>query len=310
MALLLTLPAAAGAQTFPSKPITMIVPSAPGGTADGIARLVADGMRKRLNDTPIVFEYVPGAGGLVAQQRMLQAAPDGHTLFMSGITHVLPMVTRPKQSIDMLNAVTPLARMTRSAYALMVAKDSGIKSVDDLVRLAKARPGEVFYGTLGIGSSIHLMTEHLRTVLGINITSVPFKAEAQVYPELMTNRIQLYLSATPHQLIDNGAIALATTADAPWPFFPPMPPLKDSVPGVVYYAWSGLFTTKGTPAPVLKILNDAVLAALSEPATIEKLEKFGVQAWGSTPEEFSAQIRSDLDRFQKVIDTQKLTFED
>jgi tripartite-type tricarboxylate transporter receptor subunit TctC len=310
LALLLAQAAPASAQTFPSKPITMIIPAGPGGTADGIVRLVADGMRKRLNDTPIVFEYVPGASGLVAQQRMVQAAPDGHTIFMSGITHVLPMVTRPKQSIDMLNSLTPLVRMTRSAYALLVSKDSGIKTVVDLVRQAKARPGELFYGTMGTGSSVHLMTEHLRTVLGIDITAVPFKGESQIYPELIAGRVQIFLSATPHLLIDSGVVPLGATGETVWPFFPPMPPLKEAVPGLVYYAWSGLFLPKNTPDAIVRKLNAVATETLSDPATIAKLEKFGVEIWTSTPEEFVEQIKSDLDRFRKVIEVQKLVFED
>jgi tripartite-type tricarboxylate transporter receptor subunit TctC len=310
MAVLLAQPVAANAQNFPSKPIAWIIPSGPGGTADGIARIVAEGVRKRLNDTPMVFDYVPGASGLLAQQRMLQAAPDGHTIFMSGITHILPMLTRPKQSIDMVNQLTPLARMTRSAYALMVSKDSGIKSVDDLVREAKKNPGGLFYGTMGPGSSVHLMTEHMRTVLGIDITSVPFKGEPPIYPEVIANRVQIYLSATPQTLIDNGAVALGTTGDTPWPFFPPMPPLKQAVPGLVYYAWSGLFLPKGVPDPIVRKLNAAITETLADPEIVKKLEKFGVEIWASSPEEFVAQIKSDLDRFQKVIETQKLVFED
>lgn len=308
-ALLSLLSAAAVAQTFPSKPITFIVPSAPGGTADGIARLVAEVMARELN-TSIVFDYVPGANGLLAQQKMLQSTPDGHTLFVSGITHALPMVTRPKQAVDMLNGLIPVSRMTRSAYALLVSKDSGIRSIDDMVKQAKSRQGGLFYGTFGAGSSTHLMMEHLRTVLGIEMTNVPFKGESQIYPELLANRVQVYLSATPNALIEQGALPLANTGETPWPFFPPMPTLNQSVPGVVYYAWSGLFGVKGTPDAAVKKLNAAANAALSDKATAEKLGKFGVEVWGSTAEQFADQIRSDLERFRKVIEAQKLTFED
>jgi tripartite-type tricarboxylate transporter receptor subunit TctC len=298
-------------QGYPNKPITMIVPAIAGGTADGIARLLAEGMRKRLNDTPIVFDYAPGASGLVGQQRAARSAGDGYTIFFGSSTIVLPMVTRPKQSVDMLNELIPLIRSTRSAYVLLASKDSGIKSVKDLVDRAKKKPGEIFYGIVGTGSTYHLMTEHIKSLLEIDITPVPYKGEAQVFSEILTNRIQLFLIATPHALIEQGAVPLGSTAEKQWPFFPPMPPLGDSIRGFDhYYAWSGLFLPKGTPPDIVAKLNAAARGALSDPEIIEKLAKYGVQAAGSTPEEFTEIIKQDLAMFRKVIDARKLTFED
>lgn len=300
----------AKAQDYPNRPIMMIIPSVAGGTSDGIARLLAEGMRRRLNNTPIVFEYVPGASGVVGQQRAARSEPDGYTIFFGGTTHVLPMVTRPKQSVDMLKEFIPLIRSTRSAYVLLASKDSGIKTVKELVERAKANPGGLFYGTVGPGSTYHLMMEHIKTVLGIDITAVPFKGESQIFTEILANRIQFFLSPTPHALIDQGVVPIGSTAETQWPFFPPMPPLGASMPGFYYYAWSGLFLPKGTPPEIVAKLNAAARGALSDPEIVDKLAKYGVQAAGSTPEEFAEIIRQDLGTFRKVIEAQKLEFAD
>ena len=303
-ALLGTLAAHAAEQTYPTRPIRIIVPYTPGGDTDTVARLIASKLPGALGEQAIV-ENRPGAGSLIGMQAMLNAPADGYTLAMGTISSlaVLP-VTRAKVPYDPLKDIAPIVLATRVPYVLHVHPSIPARSVAELVRLAKAHPGQLTYGTPGIATGIHLTTEYFASMAGVKLVHVPYKGSSAVLVDLLAGNIACAFStfSTTGQHIQSGRLrALAIAAHARSNDFPAVPTMTEAgYPGFEASTWHGVVTRAGTPAAILTRLNAAIAPILNSGEVHATLLKAGFDIGGGSRDDFERFIRSEIDKWRKV----------
>jgi len=298
------LPAIAFAQTYPDRPIRLIVGDAPGGSPDTLGRLLAQKLGDSLGQT-VVVDNRPGAGGLLAAELAAKAPPDGYTLFMNTTTvwAILPSV---KKSLpyDPLKSFVPISRVASASNVLVVSTASGITSVADLVRLAKASPGKINYASAGIASPAHLAGEMLNLLADVKMTHVPYKGAGPALLDVIAGSAQLMITspiaAGPH--MTSGRVrALATTGAQRNPGLPDLPTIAETLPGYDISQTWGITAPAGTPPAIIKLLNTEIVKALNLPDTRERIVRTGAVPVGDTPEEFDAFIVSERTRLGDVI---------
>jgi tripartite-type tricarboxylate transporter receptor subunit TctC len=289
---------ASRADDYPSHPIKLIVPYAPGGGADAVARIVA----KRTSETigqPIVIENRGGAGSIIGTEDVHKADPDGYTLLLgqSGPISINPAVYK-ELPYDPEKDFAPITMTTAYPYILVVNAKLPAKSLQDFVAMVKAKPGEFNYGTTGVGAANHLVTELFSSKAGLKMTHVPYRGTALAVTDLLAGQVTMVfadpVSALPH--IRSGALrALAVTSKDRSPITPDVPTIAESgYPGFDAIAWHGILAPKATPAPIIAKLHDQIVAALNEPATRALLEAQAMQTVGDTSDHFAAFIRQDI----------------
>ena len=235
------LPRSAFAQAFPSKPIKVIVPFPAGGPADSAVRIAQPGMDKILGQSVIV-ENVVGAAGQIGAQRVRQAAPDGYTLLQAASPHTTNAAARPATNIDIRRDFIPIGVTGNSVYALCASNASGIKTLAELIARAKAKPGELKIGSVGVGSTHHLIAEALKAAAGVDITHIPYRGEAPAIPDLVAGRIDVMFLVTAKPLIDGGqVVGIAVSSAEPWFNLPGIKPFTElGYKDLVFYGWNGL----------------------------------------------------------------------
>lgn len=298
------LAAAADAQTYPLRPLRMIVGFPPGGPTDLVARLVAQHLSETLGQQ-VVTDNRPGAGGAVAGLLMLKAAPDGHTLFIAsnGEIAISPNLYR-KMSYDTVKDLAPVSRIGAAQLVLMVYPGVAAHTLKELVALAKAKPGTINFASSGIGSTAHLAAEMLKMMAGIDIVHVPYKGAGPAMTDLMGGQVQMVItglsSAMPH--IKSGKLrALGLTGVHRVKSMPDLPAIGETVAGFQITSWYGLFTTVGTPAAVINRLHIEVAAMVKRPETSERFAGLGIETEASTPQVFTGQIKEEIAKWGKVI---------
>jgi len=239
------LPRSAFAQAFPSKPIKVIVPFPAGGPADSAVRIAQPGMDKILGQSVIV-ENVVGAAGQIGAQRVRQAAPDGYTLLQAASPHTTNAAARPATNIDIRRDFIPIGVTGNSVYALCASNASGIKTLAELIARAKAKPGELKIGSVGVGSTHHLIAEALKAAAGVDITHIPYRGEAPAIPDLVAGRIDVMFLVTAKPLIDGGqVVGIAVSSAEPWFNLPGIKPFTElGYKDLVFYGWNGLMAPK------------------------------------------------------------------
>ena len=305
-------PGTAGAAAFPEKPIRVIVPTAIGGPSDLCIRTVADAMYAHLGQ-PLVVENITGATGNIGLERVGGAAPDGYTLAQASAANTANWAARPKSSFDIVNGLKPIGKVCVAALTLAVAPGLGVKTVEEFIRYAKANAGKLSYGSIGYGSSQHLVGEMFAAVTGLDIVHVPFRGEPAVVAEMAAGRIQMMFMAGAKPFIDGGLIVgLATTNRDTWPPMPALAPIGKSpvLPGFSYNGWNGLLAPKDTPNAVVRRLSEALSRALADEKVRATIRSLGNDVGSGTPEELAAQIRSDISNFRRIIDERRLSFPD
>lgn len=305
-------PGTAAAAAFPEKPIRVIVPTAIGGPSDLCIRTVADAMYAHLGQ-PLVVENITGATGNIGLERVGGAAPDGYTLAQASAANTANWAARPKSSFDIVNGLKPIGKVCVAALTLAVAPGLGVKTVEEFIRYAKANAGKLSYGSIGYGSSQHLVGEMFAAVTGLDIVHVPFRGEPAVVAEMAAGRIQMMFMAGAKPFIDGGLIiGLATTNRETWPPMPALPPIGKSpvLPGFSYNGWNGLLAPKDTPNAVVRRLSDALSRALADEKVRATIRSLGNDVGSGTPEELATQIRSDISNFRRIIDERRLSFPD
>jgi len=295
---------------YPSKPIRAIVPYPAGGPADNAVRIVQPGLDKALGQSLIV-ENITGAAGIIGAQRVKQAEPDGYTLLQAASPFTANLAVRPNSPIDLLRDFVPIGVTGNSVYALCASKGSGIKSVADLIGRAKARPGEMKVGSVGIGSAHHLIAEALKAVLGIDLTHVPYRGEAPAIPDLLAGRIDVMFLVTAKPLIDSGQIAgLAVSTGEPWFNLPGLPTLASlGYKDLVFSGWNGLMAPKGTPAAAVSKLSQALEATLKQEASVKAFNAMGFKPGEGTAAGLARQIEHDMRVYTTVIRERNLKFD-
>ena len=296
--------AAAVAQTFPAKPIRVVVPYAPGGFTDIVARLVGQKMTERLGQT-VMVDNRPGGSTIIGAEMVAKAAPDGYTLLM-GVTTTLS--TNPfmfKKLPYKASDFAPVALTGLTPFVMVANPALPANNVRELVAMAKAKPGSVSSATLGVGSSVHLVVAMLRAAAGIDIIDVPYKGAGPALTDLLSGQVNVYFDAVPTSMphIRSGKLkAIAVTSDARLPVAPEIPTFKESgLPSMVAYSWYGLLAPAGTPHAVIDRLNAAANDGLRSPDVRERLVADSGVAPIMSPEQFGELIRAHTEVWSKII---------
>ena len=306
----LSLPRVSFAQAFPSRPIKVIVPFPPGGPADTAVRIAQASMEKALGQ-PIVIENVAGAAGQVGAMRVKQSEPDGHTLLQAASPHTTNAAVKPDAYVDLLRDFTPVGETGNSVYTLCASKELGVQSFAEMVARAKAKPGELKIGSVGIGSAHHLIAEMLKGAAGIDLSHVPYRGEAPAILDLVAGRIELMFLTTAKPLVDEGrVVGLAVTSETEWFNLPGLKPLVQlGLKDFVVPGWNGLMAPKGTPPVVVAKLSEALAAALHTDAAVRAFNAMGFKPGPGTPSAMARQIESDMRLFTTVIRERNLKFD-
>lgn len=294
----------ATAQTFPTKPIKIIVGFAPGGNTDVVTRIVAVRMQELLGQ-PVVVENKPGAGGVVATDLIAKAPPDGYTLLINNISLAVNATLIPKLPYDTLKDLAPVTLVGRQPNILVVYPAVPAKTTAELLALARAKPGQLSYGSGGVGTASHLATELLKLMTKTDMAHVPYKGLGPALTDLMGGRLQLIISTMASALpfIKAGKLRpIAVTTLTRSPFFPEVPTLNESgVKGYEFSTWYGLLVPARTPKPVIDRLNAETAKVLAGDAVKEQFAAQGLEPAASSPQEFGKYLRSEVEKWGQVV---------
>jgi tripartite-type tricarboxylate transporter receptor subunit TctC len=304
-------PAASGAvdtpEAYPSRPVRLIAPFVPGGPTDIVARLVAQKMGDNTKQS-VVVENRGGAGGSVGMQLAANSTPDGYTLVLgsSGNLAVNPALD-PKLPYDPLRDFQPLTQTTAGPQILIVPTSLPVKTVQDLVALAKAKPGQLNYASGGTGTTTHLGPELLKMMTGVNIVHVPYKGTGQALTDVISGQVQMMMSsalpAVPH--LKAGRLrGLGVTSAKRAAAYPEMPTLSESgVPGFETTSWHGMLVPAKTPRAIVQRVHVELVKALTALEVKEKFAGLGMEVVANRPDDFAAYIKSENVKWRKVIAT-------
>ena len=290
------------AQQYPSKPVRIIVPFAPGGGSDFIARFMAQRLTESMGGQVIV-ENKPGAGGVLGIEQGVKAAPDGYTLTLIASSYTVnPSVY--KLNFDPVTDITPIIQMSQGPLLVVVTPSVPVKTTKELIALAKSKPGQVTFASSGQGSVIHLATELFNTMAGTKMNHIPYKGTGPALTDTLSGQTNVFFSsaanAMPH--IKAGKLrAVAVTTSKRIPALPEVPTVAESgVAGYDVILWHGLIGPKGLPRAVVDRINGEVTKTLKLKETAEQLQNDGVSPAGGTPEQFAAQIKMEIGVWKKV----------
>lgn len=294
----------ARAEAWPAKPLRIIVPFPAGQSTDILARVTAEQLGKALGQQVIV-ENRPGAGGSIGADVAAKAAPDGYTLLMVTIsTHGISPALYPKLPYDPIRDFSPIINVGLTPQVQMTSLKSGIGSAKELI--ARAKAGEIYYGSSGNGSASHLAVEQLRAAAGIKLTHVPFKGNADAYLALQSGDIQLMSDAIPGAVgpVRTGKVtAIGIADDKRSPYLPDLPTIAEQgLPGVIAVGWIGLSAPANVPAPILDRLNAEMQRILKDPAVVEKLKGLSFVPAGESRQQFAAYIAAEIAKWRGVIE--------
>lgn len=303
VALLALIPTFAAAQSFPSKPIQLVVPFSPGAANDFLARTLAVELKESLG--PVVVENRPGAGGNIGAEAVRKASPDGHTLLVAPNAFVI-LAAMPPQPFDFVKDFAPVVLATALPFYLVVNQEAiPVQTVRELIELAKARPGKLSYASAGNGSPHQVAMELLKLQTGIDVVHVPYKGMGQGVVDLLAGRTQMTITGYPAVAghMKGGKLRVLATAGARRSALQPgVPTIAElGVPGYEMDSWLGIMAPAGTPRPVIDKLNAAFNRALAVPQVREKLAAQGLDVLGGTPQQFAATIGADFERFSRVV---------
>lgn len=308
---LLALPRLSAAQDFPSRPIRIVVPFTPAGTTDLVGRLTAELLGRRLGHQ-VVVDNRPGASGNVGAEFVARSAPDGHTLLLTTIgTGAINFAVFRDRMPYRPEDLAAVALMTRVPNVLLAANRTGLRTLADMVREAKAAPGRLTYGTAGIATSPHVVGEQLRLATGIEITHVPFRGSGPMLTELVAERIDLGMDNIPSALpfIRDGKVrALGVTSARRNASLPEVPTIAEQgLPGFEATAWFGVLAPAATPAPIVARLGRELDAVGKDPVFRARMAQVGADPagltpdGGSSPEAFAAFLRAEIARWADVV---------
>lgn len=296
--------ATALAQSFPSRPVTMVVPFAAGGSADVVGRLVAAEMSKTLGHN-VVIDLRPGAGGNIGAEMVAKTArADGHTILLASLS----LSSNPslmKLNFDPRKDLVAVAGIATFPNLMVTAADGPFRSIKDVIAAARQQPGILTFGSSGLGTSSHLAGELFKAAAGIDMTHVPFKGSGAVYPDLMAGRINFLfdLAASAMGFIQGGKVrALATTSSRRSASLPDVPTIAESgFPGFEFGAYLALFAPAATPKDAIAVLEDAVAKAIQQPAVQERLALSGAEAVPVSSAGFQKYFNDSVERFARLV---------
>jgi len=296
--------AAQAADAWPSKPITLVVPFAPGGTTDILGRIVGQKLSEALKQ-PVVIDNRAGAGGTVGAGFAARAAADGSTFFLATIAHAIAPGLYKSLPYDFEKDLDPVGLVATTPNVLIVHPSLPVHDVGELVAYIKAHPGQVNYGSAGPGSTEHLAGELFRSMTGTRITHVPYKGGAPMMTDLIAGQIQMALETSPSasQYVRSGQVrALAVTGAKPSPAYPGLPTLSQAgVKGYEMTTWFALMAPHGTPAPIVQRMHAELQKVLAAPDVQARFQEQGVTAGDMTPPQLAAFIRSETAKWGRIV---------
>jgi tripartite-type tricarboxylate transporter receptor subunit TctC len=297
------LPLAAGAQGFPSKPVTLIVPNVPGGAIDILARL----LERQLSDTwkqPVLVVYKAGAGTVLGTDFVAKSPPDGHTIGLVVTSHVINPSLRKSMPFDTLKDLSGVSMLAISPIVITAAPSLPAKNLAELIALAKSKPGKLTYASPGSGSSMHLGGELLKSTAGIDMLHAPYKGSGGAYPDVFAGRVDLLIdplfSSLPY--IKSGMLKpIAIMSPTRSPIAPDVPTVAETLPGFSVQSVFGAVVPSGTPREVVHKISADLAKALQSPEIRARMAQIGLTPVGDTPEQFDAFIRVEIDKWAKVV---------
>ncbi len=295
---------AALAQSYPAKPIRFIMAYPPGGSSDILARPIANEMSKNLGQ-PVLIDYKPGAGSTIGADVVAKSPPDGYTIVMLLTAHAINASLMPGLPYDTVKDFSSITLAATQPLVVEVNAQSSIHTLQDLISAARANPGKLNYGSAGAGNTSHLAVEYFKSVVGVDLTHVPYKGSGPSVAGLLGREVDLMfdsLSSSLAQIQGGKFRAIAVTTARRSHVLPQVPTVQESgVPGFDISAWYGIFAAAGTPAPIVQKLNAEILKAMAAPKAKEAIEAAGYQIVGSTPAQLDAFVKSEIVRWGKVV---------
>lgn len=304
-AALLTLAGPALAQTYPTKPIQLIIPQAPGGGSDTIGRFIAEKLAERLGQ-PVIVENRPGAAGTLGAEFVKRAQPDGYTLLLGAIDTITAPMVNSGVSLNALKDFAPVTQLAQSPNVWVVSPSFEAKTMSDLVRIAKARPMKIDFASSGVGSMQHLGGELLNQMADIKLAHVPYKGGPPGFADVIGGRVPAMLSGFQGALpqVQSGKVrAVAVTDTKRSKALPDVPTVEEALnlPGYQAMNWQALFFPASTPQPVVNRVADEVIAILGMKDTKAKLEALGYEPIGNTPAQFAKVMESEQAKWSKLV---------
>jgi len=304
VALFIAAPApVATAQDFPARPIRIVVPTLAGGSADILARLIGGKLHERWGQ-PVIVDNRAGAGQMIGADAVAKAPADGHTMLLPTVTYTTSAATQPKLPFDPVNDLAGITMVGDGPFLVTVHPSLPVKSLKELIALARAKPGDLNYASSGTGSILHFVTEVFAAGAGIKLVHVPYKSIAPAVTETVGGHVPMMFGSLPSVLpqVKAGRLrALAVTTPQRSPFVPELPTVAESgVPGFEARQWWGVFVPAKTPRPVISRIHGEIQKILATDDVKSRLADEGAAPVRMSPEEFSAVVRSDIAKWKKV----------
>ena len=300
------------AADYPSKPVTILVPYAAGGTSDMFARLLADELGKALGQRFLV-ENKPGASGNIGAAQLAKATPDGYTLGIGTVaTHAINPLIFKNLPFDAANAFAPVSLVATLPNVLVVNPGIEARSVPELIELLKAKPGELTFASSGVGTSQHVSGELFMARTGTRMTHVPYKGSGQLIMDVVAGHVDLSFDNIPlaaQQAKAGGVRALAVTSLERSPLLPEVPPVAEFIPGFEATSWQALFAPAGTPPEIVGKVSGEVQRVMRLPHIQERLVSIGAMPVGNTPEEFARYIGAETRKWAEVVEAARISVE-
>jgi tripartite-type tricarboxylate transporter receptor subunit TctC len=292
------------AQTWPTKPVRIVVPFGPGGPADVYARIVGQGLTEAFKQQ-FIIDNKPGAGALIGTEVVAKAAPDGYTLLMMSNTHTVNETLFARKPYDLMRDLIPVAPVNSSDLVMVVHPSVPAKTLPEFIALAKAQPGKLSYASSGPGTPYHMAGELFKAMSGTDILHIPHKGSAEARNDVMGGHVQMMFDAVTAMKgsIDAGEVrALATTGLVRSPVLPNVPTVSESgVPGYEATIWLGIMAPKGTPTEIVDTLNAEIARIIARPEIRDAWARQGAVPMTMTPDKFDAYMRQDIEKWAKVI---------
>jgi tripartite-type tricarboxylate transporter receptor subunit TctC len=292
------------AQDYPSKPVRIVVPFAPGGSTDVLARIVGQKLGERWGQ-PVFVENRAGAGGNIGADQVAKSAPDGYTLLLGGVPHAISASLYSKLPYDLARDLTAIAEIASFPSAIVLHPSLPANSVKELIALARARPGQLSFGSAGNGSPNHLALELFQTTAGVRMVHVPYKGSGQLIGDLLAGQVQLASMGTPVALphVQSGKLrAIAVTGAVRSSLLPEVPTVSEAgLPGFDVTSWYGVFGPARLPAGIVAKLNSEIGSAVTSPDVKERLAALGAEPSVKAPDEFGRYVREEITKWAKVV---------
>jgi tripartite-type tricarboxylate transporter receptor subunit TctC len=297
-------PRPSAADTFPARPITLVIPFAAGGSTDLVGRLLAQHMSPDLGQ-PVVVENRPGAGGNVGASAVAKATPDGHTILMGTVaTHALNPALYKKMPYHPVTSFAPVSLLAIVPNVLVVNPAFPAKTVKELIDLVKANPGQYTFASSGNGTPLHLSGALFNSMAGIDMQHIPYQGAGPALIDVLSNQVPVMFDNLPSSAghIKTGKLrALGVTTAKRAPSFPDVPAIAETLPGYETYTWNALFAPAGTPPQVVARLNAVANKALADPQVQARLAEFSAIVVGSTPEELATHVKAELAKWAPIV---------